>query len=259
MHPILFQFMDLTVYSYGFMIALGMILGTIFIAKQLHKSVGDFEFLPIWILLMMIAAFLGARGLHAFYFPDLFWQNPLGFMLLNGGLVWYGGFIGGLMVFLLLAWRSRYSLWSLVDAFLPGVLLGLALGRIGCFLAGCCYGTICQIQQLAVKFPLHHPSLGQGVHPVQLYESFGAFLLMALMLVPISPHQRGRNALIFCIGYGLLRFGLEFLRGDKLIIHNTISASQWISLLFVVVGIILAVLPRFRNFTQGFNHRPSNQ
>jgi phosphatidylglycerol:prolipoprotein diacylglycerol transferase len=239
MHPILFQFMDFTVYSYGCMIAVGMIFGTLLIARQLQKSVGDFEFLPTWIFLMMLSSFFGARGLHAFYFPDLFWQNPLQFILFGGGLVWYGGFIGGLMAFLLLAYRSRHSFWQLVDAFLPGVLLGLAFGRVGCFLSGCCYGTLCQIQGLAVQFPIHHPSVGQEVHPVQLYESMGAFLLMLVMLMPMSSYQRGRNAVIFCIGYGLLRFGLEFLRGDKLIVQDTLSASQWISLFFVLLGILL--------------------
>ena len=239
MHPILFQFGQWTIYSYGAMVALGMIAGTSLIAWQLKWRVGTYNFLPTWIFVIMLIAFLGARGLNAFYHSAHFWANPLDFMLHSGGLVLYGGFLGGLLAFYVLAKRSPYSIVTLADAFAPGVLLGVALGRIGCFLAGCCYGTPCAINALAVHYPSTHVTLGLGVHAVQLYEVVGLLALVAWM-VPISKNRiwKGFNISLFFFGYGLLRFFTESLRGDKILIDGQLSVSQWFSLLALAIGLV---------------------
>jgi phosphatidylglycerol:prolipoprotein diacylglycerol transferase len=247
MHPILFQWGCFTLYSYGVMVALGMLVGTGIIAVQLKRRIGVNDFLPTWILIIMLSAFIGARSLHALYYPDLFWANPLAFMCSTGGLVWYGGFLGGLLAFLGLAYRSAYAVLPLADAFVPGVLVGLALGRVGCFLAGCCYGTPCLIEALAVHFPVGHPLYDVGVHPVQLYESLGALVLVGAMYLGGKHTSRaGLNMTIFLLGYGVLRFALEYLRGDKLMLAQTLSASQWMSLLAILAGLCLGFYHIFR-------------
>lgn len=240
MYPILLQLGTFTIYSYGALCALGMLAGTLLIAWQLKRRVGTDDFLPSWILLIVFGAFLGSRGLNAFYHPELFWANPLQFMLSSGGLVLYGGFFGGLLAFYLLAKRSPYSIVTLADAFAPGVLLGVALGRIGCFLAGCCYGTPCAIDALAAHYPASHATFGIGVHAVQLYETFGLLALVVWML-PFSQKRvwKGFNISLFFFGYGLLRFFMETLRGDKLLVDGQLSVSQWFSLLALAIGLVL--------------------
>jgi len=240
MHPILFQFGNFTLYSYGLLVALGLFSGTALIAWQLKRRVGTNDFLPSWILVIMLSALFGSRSLSAFYHADLFWANPLQFMLSSGGLVLYGGFFGGILAFYLLARRSPYSIVTLADAFAPGVLLGVALGRIGCFLAGCCYGTPCPVDALAVHYPSHHATFGMGVHAVQLYEAIGLLAFVAWML-PFSQKRvwKGFNISLFFFGYGLLRFFMEALRGDKLLIDGQLSVSQWFSLLALAIGLVL--------------------
>lgn len=240
MHPILFQFGNFTLYSYGLLLALGMLSGTALIAWQLKRRVGTYDFLPSWILVIMLSALVGSRSLSAIYHPELFWANPLNFIFSSGGLVLYGGFFGGLLAFYLLARLSPYSIVTLADAFAPGGLLGVALGRIGCFLAGCCYGTPCAIDALAVHYPSHHATFGLGVHAVQLYETFGLLALVAWML-PFSQKRiwKGFNISLFFFGYGLLRFLMETLRGDKILIDGQLSVSQWFSLLAVAIGLLL--------------------
>jgi phosphatidylglycerol---prolipoprotein diacylglyceryl transferase len=240
MHPILLQFGPFTLYSYGAFCTLGMLLGTLLIAWQLKWRVGTYDFLPSWILVLVLAGFLGARALNAFYHPQLFWASPLEFILSSGGLVLYGGFFAGIVAFYVLAQRSPYSLVTLADSFAPGVLLGVAFGRLGCFLAGCCYGTPCSIEALAVHYPSPHATLGMAMHAVQLYEAFG-LLLLILWMLPVSKQRvwKGFNISLFFFGYGVLRFFMELLRGDKLLIDGQLSVSQWFSLLAVAIGLLL--------------------
>jgi len=243
MHPILWQGFGFALYSYGLLVGLGILSGTGLAYARMKKRFGNADFLIPWMIVVMIAAFFGARALHAVYFPDLFWEDPLRFIFKTGGLVWYGGFFAAFGTFLLLAWRSAYPALALTDALAPGALLGLAFGRIGCFLAGCCFGKPCATEWLAVRYPeLAHPTHGLAVHPVQLYESAGALVLLGLtLLIEKKIKGDGLATGLFLAGYGVLRFILEMLRGDTIQVE-ALSASQWISIGSFIIGLILILL-----------------
>ena len=172
-------------------------------------------------------------------------------LLVASGLVgawllgWMGGGPGGsraLFGALLLAVGAGigYGVWQRLvlgpvgDTFAPSMALGVAIGRIGCFFAGCCYGT-----------PTDLPWAHAGRHPVQLYESLGALVLFGLVLVGRKRrHVPGEGFLAFGVGYGVLRFGLEFVRGDSSPIAAGLTLHQWIAAAAVAACVALFVVRR---------------
>ena len=147
----------------------------------------------------------------------------------EGGLVFYGGAVGAAIVALVFARRERWSFWVLGDVFAPGVAIGHALGRLGCFAAGCCFGK--ESGAWGVAFPsgsvafdelgavgalAPNASFTPPLHPTQLYEAGGELAIFAL-LCAVRPRLRARPGalvLTYAALYALLRFGVELFRGD---------------------------------------------
>lgn len=125
---------------------------------------------------MMIGGFLGARFFSVFYEEWPYYRTHPSeiFKFWHGGFVFYGGLLGAIAVgLLMIKWRRRDNFWVWADFFAPILSLGYAVGRIGCFLAGCCYGKLCSLPW-AIEF--HHSWLPQGPrHPTQLYACFWEF------------------------------------------------------------------------------------
>ncbi len=157
----------------------------------------------------------------------------------HGGLVWYGGFLGGLTAGLVYARRHRLSSVRLADHLSPAIALGHGIGRIGCFFNGCCYGRPTD-QWCGVLFPGH----AQPVLPTQLFEAAGVFLI-AFILYQLQQRQSarypGRLFGLYLTCYGMLRFGLEFLRGDQQVWRAGLTLQQLISLLGIMVGTFLFI------------------
>lgn len=147
----------------------------------------------------------------------------------EGGLVFYGGAVGAGLVAAVFATRERWSFWVLGDVFAPGIAIGHALGRVGCYAAGCCFGK--PSGAWGVAFPsdsvafeeLHALSaLPAGasytplLHPTQLYEAGGEALIFALLLAlrPRLRERPGALVLTYCALYAVLRFAVELYRGD---------------------------------------------
>jgi phosphatidylglycerol---prolipoprotein diacylglyceryl transferase len=189
-------------------------------------------------------------------------------------LVFYGGFIAGALTVVAYARRAKLPLVKLLDVCAPGAALGLAIGRIGCFMAGCCWGDLClppmqpihldpateyQVRTIpflsprfmGVRFPIKSPAFAQHtklglleptslrslpVHPVQLYESAFAFL-MAIWLHRRKPLFQGEIAIRLLAGYSVGRFVLEFFRADNQPIYLGMTISQVTSLLLLAIAI----------------------
>ncbi len=149
---------------------------------------------------------------------------------LGGGLVFYGGFIGAALFFYL--YVKYYKLEFTQFSFVPIILsFGHALGRFGCFLAGCCYGDHCDLPWAVY---LH----GDSRHPVQLYESLGLFLLSGILYRLYKNNKSSFIIWTYILSYAVLRFALEFFRGDELRGKFALfSTSQWISLSIVLIFI----------------------
>lgn len=178
----------------------------------------------------------------------------------NGGLAYYGGLLGGTWAVYLLARRDGLPFLKLADVTAMGVAMGLFFGRIGCFLAGCCYGEV-TAHAVGTRFPawsaasegqfraglLSHPSLPSlPVHPTQLYEAVGClFISVGLSLwAPRHKGFDGQVALLALLLYAALRSLIEEFRADDRGIYAGLSTSQWVSL-----GIVLAVLGCWRRWS----------
>lgn len=244
MHPILFQFGSFALPSFGVMLALGFLCGlTLAILRAPRQGIAADDALT-WFPLLMLGGLIGGKLLYLAYFPEEFLAHPVATLLYPGGLVWYGGVAGAIVVIALWARRSGVSFLQLTDWLAPSLLLGLAFGRIGCYLAGCCFGAPCSLPW-AVQYPVGHPTHPAFVHPAPLYESGLALLGMDILLIVgvllklPQPHRRGLMTGLLLIWIGVVRFGMEMLRGDVITPVNSVplSASQWFSLMAVVAGL----------------------
>jgi phosphatidylglycerol---prolipoprotein diacylglyceryl transferase len=243
MYPVLFSLFGFNFYSFGFCISLGILLGALLLKYRTQKTLGQGA--VAWMIqtlcAVIIIGFIGARVFYCFYYPEKFAEAPIA-VLLQGGLVWYGGLFAGWAGLIGLAKTAKQNVLQIMDLVAPSLMVGLGFGRIGCFLAGCCFGSPCHLPW-AISYPVGHLTHGALVHPTPLYESLGAFALAGLTVwleKAFPNNHRGLASGVLLFGYGILRFGLEYLRGDKLMVA-TLSASQWMSLAGILMGILFLV------------------
>jgi len=174
------------------------------------------------------------------------------FAIRSGGLTFYGGFIPATLALLLITWLRRYNTFRVADIIAPSVMLGLAFGRIGCFLNGCCWGKVCDtgfFSNFTVRFPEHsNPYRAQGLEltnakaslaviPTQMLESFFAFALFLFLSWYAGRKRRNGEVLALAAGiYAAGRFLIEFLRADHVPKWFGLSFSQNISMAVFVVA-----------------------
>lgn len=250
MHPILISWGPLSVRTYGALVALAFVLGV-----ALLRWLGRERRIPDVFLLdlatvLVIGGLIGARVLYVLLSWDFFRMHPLDvFKIWQGGLVFYGGFLAAAAVGVWFVRKRRMPLGTIADLLAPGLALGQAIGRLGCFAAGCCYGRPTTLPW-AVRFmnPESLAPLGVGLHPTQLYESAGDFGIAILLafLVRTNRLRAGSVFWIYVVLYGVLRYGVELLRGDdRGAVVAGLYPSQWIAAVAVGVAVVaLAVVSR---------------
>ena len=169
-----------------------------------------------WSPVHRVRGIVGARTLYVITFwREEFADEPLTkIFTMRSGFVFYGGLIGATLCGITYARAKKLPVWKLADALVPSVALGHALGRLGCFMTGCCHGRACDLPW-AVHFPLEHPTHGAGVHPTQLYE---ATLNLALYAALAWWYRRkqfdGQVFAIYLMAYAPVRALVEHFRGD---------------------------------------------
>ena len=180
-------------------------------------------------------------------------QVPL-IALLQGGFVFYGGVLGGMLGLLIYCKVYKTSFWQYADLFAVVLPLGHAVGRVGCFAAGCCYGIEYDGPLSYTYPPLHanpDPALiGVSRLPIQLIEAAVLLLLFAGMLATFLRHPTSRQRLSaqYVLAYSIVRFTLEFFRGDVVRgLFWGLSTSQWISLAAAVIAVIWLILRHRRS------------
>lgn len=197
-------------------------------------------------LAFLFGALAGARLFHVVFEDASYYATAPSRVLAfwQGGFSLWGGAVGGIGAACLAARGLGASRRALLDLYAPSLLLGVAIGRIGCFLAGCCFGLPTSVPW-AVTFV--HPATfvdfpETPLHPTQLYESAGALVLsVALRFVEGAPGKRFALALA---GYGLLRFVVEFFRGDVargFVVEDLLSIPQACALLAAATATLLAL------------------
>jgi phosphatidylglycerol:prolipoprotein diacylglycerol transferase len=242
MHPILLHIGPLTIHTYGALYAMGIITAVALSEYLYRRDGGEPETIVDLALPVVIGVLIGARALFIIVEHEYYLRNPAEILMLwKGGLVFYGGLIGGALAFIIIARVKMLNLWHLADTVAPGVALGHALGRMGCFFAGSCYGRPTDLPWAVIYSApnsLARDILGVPVHPTQLYSA--AFLvLLSAILVFIGTRSAFRGQVIATYGilYGVFRFFVEFFRGDPrgtvALADITFSTSQAVSLLLV--------------------------
>jgi phosphatidylglycerol:prolipoprotein diacylglycerol transferase len=248
MHPVLIRIGPLTIHTYGFLVATGFLLGLILAVRQAKKvgiPANKIIDLGFYILL---AAIIGSRLFFILINAGHYMKNPLDiFKIWEGGLVFYGGVLLAVPIVIWYVKKNGLGIWKTADIFAPSIAIGHAIGRLGCFAAGCCYGKPAESLFWSVKFtdPESLARIGIPLHPTQLYESAGEFINF-LILITLRKYSsfNGRLFMTYLLLYSALRFTVEFFRGDVnrgFIMYN-LSISQGISILIflsAIAGLII--------------------
>ena len=245
MHPILFRIGSFTIYSYGAMLVVALLVviqGSAYAVRKFPASLRAIS--PEQVVdccsCSLLGGILGARLFYVILYWSWFAQAPQSILAIwQGGLVWYGGLFGGGLAAWLYIRAQRLDGWRVADQLVPFLTLGHAIGRLGCFLNGCCYGkptsSWCGIVFQGQSVP---------VLPVQLFESAGLFALFVFLRALQRPSILQRPARLFgvyLVCYATLRFGLEFLRGDQSTWWAGLTLQQLISLGLCLCGLGLIV------------------
>jgi phosphatidylglycerol:prolipoprotein diacylglycerol transferase len=225
MYPIIAKIGPFTIYSYGMMIAIAFLLG-IFIAKleTIRKNIKpdimyDFSFY------LIVGSIIGARIYYIFFF-DLkgFLNDPVSiFKVWQGGLSIHGGILGGVVTGLIFSKIRKISFWKLADIISPSIILGQAIGRIGCFLNGCCFGI--------------------KNHPAQIYElilDFIGFLLLWNLRKKVT--FEGGLFLLYLMIYSVIRIIVTQFRADNLYLWDTgLTLADLTSIIIFITGMALFI------------------
>jgi phosphatidylglycerol:prolipoprotein diacylglycerol transferase len=253
MYPVLFQIAGFTVHTYGVLVASGILLG-LWLSRQRATQMGlDGD--RVWSLgiYMILAGLAGSKLWYMAESAGYYIENPAQIFSVNtlqAAGVFYGGFLGALLTGVLyMRWAGLPAL-PVLDAYSAPVALGHAMGRLGCFSAGCCYGRATDAAW-GVTFRSEYAAgivgvpLGVPLHPTQLYEA-AAEMVNFLVLVwlgtrPAVMARPGRLFAAYLMIYGLIRGANEFFRGDpgRTLLPGGFSLMQVVSLGLLVVGAVL--------------------
>ncbi|MDY0132501.1 MAG: prolipoprotein diacylglyceryl transferase [Desulforegulaceae bacterium] len=244
MHPVFFEFKSFVIHTYGIMAALGFLFAIMvsgFLAKKENIKKNEISDLAVYIIL---SAIIGARVFYFFVEPEYFLKNPIEiFKIWKGGLVFYGGFVFGLLGAFIFIKKRKLPFGKTADIIAPALALGHGIGRIGCFFAGCCYGRPTELPiGIVFKNPEALAPLNLSLHPVQIYSVLSNFFLFAVL---IFFYKRKKNDgdvfLLYLFLYGILRMIIEYFRGDNRgeFILGVFSLSQFIGFLAVISAVLI--------------------
>jgi phosphatidylglycerol:prolipoprotein diacylglycerol transferase len=253
MFPILVRIGPLTIHTYGFLVALGVALGLWFLYVQAKKQGLEASRIVDAGFYIILVSLLGAKLIMLIgnfsYYTD--YPGELLSLARSGG-VFQGGLAFGVVFAVWYFRRRRIPTWKVADLVGPALALGHGLGRVGCFMAGCCYGRECAAP-LGVTFGSQYAHeltglpLGKALYPVQLFEA-GLNFLNFLILFFILPRRRfdGQVFSLYIVNYSVIRFFTEYFRGDhpqsSILIHGrTPFLSLTLPQMFCLLGLALSI------------------
>lgn len=252
MHPILFKlpfFGGIPVYSYGVLVACAFLVAIFWVGYDAKSSGLDAKRATDLVFYIILAGLIGSRVVYIVVTEwDRFVADPIVFFKLwEGGLVWYGGLIAALIVAALYVRHYKLPVLPYIDCFAPAVALGHAIGRLGCTMAGCCFGKhIGHDAWYAMIFPADVGSFAPSnvpLYPTQLMEAGAELVIFALLLI-VRHYKKfsGQVIAAYLILYGVVRFVIEFFRGDMdrgFVIPDVLSMSQVVSIGMVLLGAVI--------------------
>ena len=246
MRVTLFEIGGFSVNSYGVVVALAFLLG-LGVAHYLTKNTVYQSHLFDSIIYIIIAAILGARIWHVFFFQWGYYSNNLSEIIAiwNGGISIIGAIVGGAIGMAIYTWRKKLSFWEYADLLAPAVVIGQAIGRIACFLNGDAYGSPTG-SGFGIVYPEGTMAFdrygSQPLWPAEIWEGQWDLIIFALLLVLRNKKlPAGVHFLIYTILYAAGRFMLEYLRGDSPRYALQWTAGQWTSVSMIICSIVLIV------------------
>ncbi len=249
MYPDLLTIGPITLHTYGMFVAIGFFVGLMVTAK-LGKAEG---FNPQQIMdmgfIIILSAIIGSRAMYVLLNASYYTRSPLDILKIwEGGLVFSGGVLGVVLTMLWYIKRHGLPLGKAADLWTPAIAIGQGIGRIGCFMAGCCYGRptdlICGVvftHPHSLASPLNVP-----LHPTQIYSSLSGFVIFLVVLVLYSKKKfEGQVFLWFLIMHSTARLAIERFRADDrgILLGSNMSMTQLVATLILItsVGILLVV------------------
>ena len=254
MKPTVDLFGFATIPTYPVMMVLGYVAG-LWVIMRLASKDEIVERAQAWdlFIVMVVASVMGAKMGHTLFeapghelsdgskatsLIQLLKDDPLHWARIGeGGYVWYGGMVGALSTAVFYFWRRPHlNAWRYSDLFAPAIMAGAVVGRLGCFLAGCCYGKVTD-----VAWGVNFPRVAGAVHPTQLYDASVA-LVLAVVLFWRYPKRGfdGANIALLLMLYPVLRATTEIFRGDAdRGLFGPLSTSQWISIPLLIIGLVM--------------------
>ena len=246
MRPVLFEIHGIKVYGYGLMIALG-IIAAVYIAERISKykniSSDDIFSLAVYAIIGGIA---GGKLLYIIVEIKQFINNPGEFInTLGSGFVIYGSLLGGMAGAYMFCRKKKFNFLAVVDFLIPGVAIAQGFGRIGCFLAGCCYGKVTD-SFLGVRFNSPFTPDNLPRFPTQIFSSafdfaLGIFLLLRWFKIKDEKTQ-GKILSLYLIIECAGRFMIEFIRDDPRGNIGPLSTSQFMSIFGFAIGVIIFII-----------------
>lgn len=240
------EIMGLRIPTYSMCILLGMVVANVIAYLKIKKNGHILEDFIILEAYGFLGAFIGAKVLFLIVSAkEIEWNRMLDAeyfnLVMRGGFVFYGGLIGGVSLVLMMGNLHKINVTDYIERYIYLVPLIHGFGRVGCHFAGCCYGKEYS-GILAVQFPKQSFAPAEvSLFPVQLVEAVVLLAIAFILYILDSRKTKMNNVSVYLVMYGVARFFLEMLRGDRergwLLF---LSTSQWISIILVIIGIIFA-------------------
>ncbi len=270
MYPHLFTIGDFTVTSFGVMMFLSFVVGAWVLAKQFEKRDMDPEIAWDMLLWIALGGILGAKLYFVALHPADLYADPVRALTNRGGLVWYGGFIGGALAFWWQVKKRNLPVALTFDSAAPALAIAYAVGRMGCFLVGDDYGRPTD-SWVGIAFPEGYPpttaryfrSIGYeisaaipdtavlAVHPTQLYEIAAATVMFAILWRLSGAFRPGRLFALYLVMYAIERFLVEFVRAKTDFVALGLTTSQFASVLLLVIAAVIWQRTRGTHETAG--------
>jgi len=221
------------------MVGVGVLLGLLYFEKQNPNILEKQKFKLYNVLFIsFVFGFFGSRFFELIYFSKTISINNL----LTGGSTFMGGLFSALFISVITTSIYKLDYISTLNTFIPFILISHFFGRIGCFLAGCCFGKETNCEIIGVTFPqnsipFNHYGGYFSLHPTQLYEALGLLFLFLFI------RNKKNKIYPYLILYGLLRFQIEFFRNDNRgeFLIGYFSPSQVFSILFILIGSLILI------------------
>ncbi|MBU2621537.1 MAG: prolipoprotein diacylglyceryl transferase [Proteobacteria bacterium] len=256
MFPVLLKIGPLSIFTYGFFIAVGFLAGIYIAVKEARRLGENPEMIMDLCFYLLVAAIIGSRLFYVATNPKMFLDDPVEILKIwNGGLVFYGGFIAALITGIIYLKAKNIPVWKTADIMVPSVALAHFFGRIGCFFAGCCYGKYCDLPW-AVTFNNPDSLAPQGLplHPTQLYSAFNNLaIFLLLFFLRKRKDYDGQLFWIYVLIYGITRSFIEIFRADFRgeFHYGIFSVSQVVGGVMAVVSLIMLFILRKRALSKG--------